>query len=72
MCADAEPYLWTQARRWGSANAARARVRAVGRRWAQEDARARAALRPILAALRARPGAPEALAWLEEGVLAEP
>jgi hypothetical protein len=47
-------------------------VRGVGRRWAQDDALARAALRNLLAQLRARTGAPEALAWLEEGVLAEP
>lgn len=72
MCADAEPYLWSQAPHWGSSSAARERVRAVGRRWAQEDALARAALRSLLAELRARPGVPLALAWLEEGVLAEP
>lgn len=72
MCAAAEPYLWSQAPHWGSGNTARMRVRAVGRRWAQDDALARAALRILLAELRARPGAPEALAWLEEGVLAEP
>jgi hypothetical protein len=72
MCADAESYLWAQAPRWGSGAAARARVRGVGRRWAQDDALARAALRNLLAQLRARTGAPEALAWLEEGVLAEP
>jgi hypothetical protein len=47
-------------------------VRAVGRRWSRDDALARAALRTLLAQLRARPGAPDALAWLEEGVLAEP
>jgi hypothetical protein len=70
MCADAEPYLWTNASRWGSGSAAHERVRAVGRRWAQEDALARAALRTLLAELRARPAAPEALTWLEEGVLA--
>lgn len=71
MCADAEPYLWSMAPRWGSGNAARARVRNVGKRWAQEDALARAALRILLAELRTRAGAPRALAWLEEGVLAE-
>jgi hypothetical protein len=72
MCADAEPYLWSQAAHWGSGPAARARVRDVGHRWAQEDALARGALRSLLAKMRARPGAPEALAWLEEGVLSEP
>jgi hypothetical protein len=72
MCADAEPYLWVQAARWGSSSAARERVRAVGRRWAEEDALARSALRALLAELRARPGAPEGLAWLEEGVLSAP
>lgn len=72
MCADAEPYLWAMAARWGSGTEARARVRAVGRRWAKEDARARAELRTLLAELRVRPAAPLALAWLEEGVLAEP
>lgn len=72
MCADAEPYLWSMAARWGSDAEAHERVRAVGRRWALEDALARASLRKLLAELRARPVAPAALAWLEEGVLAEP
>src|SRR5262245_36254443 len=72
MCADAEPYLWSQAPRWGSGAAARARVHDVGQRWAQGDALARATLRELLTRMRKRPGAPEALAWLEEGGLAEP
>jgi len=72
MCADAEPYLWSRAAQWGSGSAARARVRGVGQRWARDDALARAALRNLLAQMRARPGAPEGLTWLEEGVLAEP
>ncbi len=72
MCADAEPYLWAAAERWGRGEDARARVRAVGLRWARDDALARAALKALLAELRARPGAPAGLAWLEEGVLAEP
>src|SRR5262249_21776399 len=70
MCADAEPYLAATASRWGSGPQAHERVRAVGRAWAA-DALARAALRTLLADLRGRPGAPEALAWLEEGVAAE-
>lgn len=72
MCADAEPYLWAQAPGWGSSSSARERVRAVGRRWAEADALARSALRALLADLRARPGSHQALAWLEEGVLAAP
>jgi hypothetical protein len=72
MCADAGPYLWTASGRWGSGEEVRSRVRAVGRRWAQDDALGRAALRTLLSELRARAEAPEALAWLEEGVLAEP
>ena len=72
MCADAEPYLWSRAPLWGSGSAARARVVAVGRRWAQDDPLARAALRALLPEMRTRPGAPAALSWLEEGVLAEP
>lgn len=71
MCADAAAYLWAKARLWGSGAAARERVRAVGRGWA-EDALARSALRALLADLRARTEAPPALRWLEEGVLAEP
>ena len=38
MCADAESYLWSAAARWGTGEAARARVRAVGQRWARDDA----------------------------------
>jgi hypothetical protein len=72
MCADAEPYLAAMAERWGEGERARERVRAVGRRWARDDALARAALRTLLAELRSRAGAPDGLAWLEEGVLAEP
>lgn len=72
MCADAEPYLWWAGARWGSGEHARKRVRDVGERWARDDALARAALKALLAELRARPGVPPALAWLEEGVLAEP
>jgi len=72
MCAEAELYLWAQAARWGSSGVARERVRAVGRRWAEEDALARSSLRALLVELRARPGAQQGLAWLEEGVLAAP
>jgi hypothetical protein len=72
MCADAEPYLLEHAAQWGDDEQARERVRAVGRGWARADARGRAELKTLLAALRARPGAPAGLRWLEEGVLAEP
>jgi sulfatase-modifying factor enzyme 1 len=72
MCADAGPYLWATAPRWGTGQGAEERVRAVGRRWAQDDDRAQAALKSLLADLRARPGAPAGLAWLEQGVLAGP
>ena len=72
MCADAEPYLWAAAPRWGSDADARERVRAVGREWGRQDAVSRAALRQLLSELRSRPGAPVALGWLEEGVLTEP
>lgn len=72
MCADAAPYLWSKASEWGTSSSARARVRAVGRRWAADDFLARAELPRLLSELRARSGAPPALAWLEEGVLAEP
>jgi hypothetical protein len=71
MCAEAGPYLWSKAAAWGKGVAVRERVRAVGRVWA-EDALARSALRGLLQELRARPEAPQGLAWLEEGVLAEP
>ena len=72
MCADADAYLAWAAARWGSDEAARARVRAVGQRWARDDALGRAALKTLLVELRARPEAPAGLAWLEEGVRAEP
>lgn len=72
MCADAEPYLWAMAARWGRGEAVRVRVRAVGLRWARDDALARSALKTLLADLRARTGAPEGLAWLEAGVQSEP
>ena len=71
MCADAEPYLWAKASEWGLDGTARARVRAVARRWA-EDALARSALRTLLSELRARPGAPAGLLWLEEGLQLAP
>ncbi len=72
MCADAGPYLWWASARWGSGASVRARVRAVGQRWAREDALARAALKSLLAELRARAGSAPGLGWLEEGVLTEP
>jgi Sulfatase-modifying factor enzyme 1 len=71
MCAEAGPYLWARAGAWGTDAQARARVVAVGRRWA-EDALARSSLRTLLAELVARPGAAPGLGWLQEGVLAEP
>jgi hypothetical protein len=67
MCADAEAYLWSMAPRWGESESARARIWAIGQRWSQDDS-ARQALRALLADLRARPGAPYQLAWLEQGV----
>jgi hypothetical protein len=67
MCADAEEYLWEMAPRWGTSEAVRERVRAVGHEWGRDEL-ARAHLRALLAELRARPGAPAALAWLEEGL----
>jgi hypothetical protein len=72
MCADAEEYLWSRAPAWGGDERARERVRGVARRWVEDDALARPALKALLAELRARPGAPLALAWLEEGVRAGP
>jgi hypothetical protein len=66
MCAHADAYLWEMASRWGTGEAARARVRAVGRDWGRDEL-ARAHLRSLLEDLRARPDAPHALAWLEEG-----
>jgi len=73
MCAEAEPYLWSQAAHWdaGSEPATRRRVARVGREWA-EDARSREALEGILSGLCARPGAAPALAWLAEGVRSAP
>lgn len=70
MCADAERYLWWAAPRWGSDAKAARRVSAVGREWSKDDS-ARAALRALLADLRARPDAPPALAWLEQAVLSD-
>lgn len=67
MCADAETYLWEMAPRWGTDRGAQRRVAAVGREWGRDEV-ARAFLRFLLADLRARPGAPAALAWLEEGL----
>ncbi len=67
MCADAEPYLWTMAARWGSGAAVRARVQAVARRWS-EDPLARDQLQDLLERMIAREGAPEGLRWLLEGL----
>ena len=73
MCADAERYLWEKAGEWGSGGgggeSTRARVTAVGRRWAR-DPTARDGLLALLKELRTRPGAPAALAWLAEGARA--
>jgi len=71
MCADAEAYLLAKAGEWGADEASRARVVAVGRAWGRDDL-ARSHLKTMLSALRARPGAPAGLAWLEEGVLSPP
>src|SRR5262249_55473834 len=71
MCADADAYLWAHAASWGTGEDAHRRVRGVGRRWAESTALARDALRRLLAELRARPAAPPALAWLEEGAAAQ-
>jgi formylglycine-generating enzyme required for sulfatase activity len=57
---DAEQYLWARAGEWGEDPEARNRIAAVGERFG------RAAL-PLLVELSARPGAPEALAFLVEG-----
>ena len=70
MCADAGPYLWRMAGSWGAGKGARERIRAVGSRWSQ-DALAREALCSLLAELRSRPLASQALDWLEEGARGE-
>jgi hypothetical protein len=67
MCAYADEYLWAKAGEWGSSAAAAARVRAVARRWVENDALARADLRALLARLAERPDPPRGLAWLAEG-----
>ena len=68
MCAEADEYLWAKASEWGTGAAARERVRAVARRWAENDALARAELRRLLAALAQRPLVPAGLTWLAEGL----
>jgi hypothetical protein len=72
MCADAEAYFWARAPAWGEGPGAAERVRFVGARWVHEDVRARAALKALLEAMRARAGAPSQLRWLSEGVESEP
>jgi len=67
MCADAADYLWEHAAHWGSGSEAEERVRSVGKRWSR-DRFAREQLSVLLAELNARAEAPEALAWLEQGV----
>jgi len=67
MCADADDYLWAKAASWGRGPEARARVVAVGRRWARDDV-ARDDLKGLLEDLLAREGAPEGLSWLHEGL----
>jgi hypothetical protein len=68
MCAEAEVYLWEKADEWGSDPAAAQRVAAVARRWAENDALARAELRTLLAELGGRPGAPAGIEWLARGL----
>lgn len=72
LCAAADEYLWAKAGEWGTGEGAARRVRAVARRWAENDALARAELRPLLASLSERPGAPRGLAWLAEGLQETP
>lgn len=67
MCADAEDYFWAKSGSWGRGAQARARVVAVGRRWARDDI-ARDDLEGLLEDLLAREGAPEGLSWLHEGL----
>jgi len=72
MCAEAEEYLWARAGAWGTGAAARARVAAVGRGWAEADALAAAELPGLLEGLLARADAPPGLRWLLEGVRSRP
>lgn len=72
MCAEADEYLWSKAGEWGAGDEAARRVRAVARRWAENDALARAELRRLLASLAQRPAAPLGLTWLAEGLQATP
>ena len=62
MCAEAEEYLLNKAADWGTDDASRSRIEAVGRRWASNLGRQ--AVQPFLAELAERPGAPEAVSWL--------
>jgi hypothetical protein len=71
MCADAEPYLWTAASRWGDGPETRERVRAVALRWSK-DPQARAELGELLDRLLAREDAPQSLRWLLEGLESPP
>lgn len=63
-CAEARAYLWQRAPRWGTGEATRARVVAVGERWGREAV-------AVLEELAARPGAPRGLEWLLEGARLE-
>lgn len=63
--ADARSYLWETADAWGRSEAARARIAAVARRWA-ESADPRQVAR-LLEELAAREEAPVQIAWLLEG-----
>jgi hypothetical protein len=65
FCADAGPYLATHAAAWGVGADDRARIEAVGRRWAAEVGRE--AVVPLLEELAAAPEAPLGLAWLLAG-----
>jgi formylglycine-generating enzyme required for sulfatase activity len=64
--ADAREYLGANAGRWGNGEAARARVAAVARRWA--DAVGPLQVKRVLDELAAGPEAPPGIAWLLEGV----
>ncbi len=68
--ADAELYLWDSAPRWAEAPDARARVVAIGRRWAAVSGRE--LVMPLLENLVGRPGASLGLAWLLEGARSRP
>lgn len=70
LAADAETYLWEKSSRWADAEDARARVTAIGRRWAAVSGRE--LVLPLLEELAERPGATLGLAWLVDGARSRP